>query len=98
MFFSVTEQPYKIPYYATLLQLLHNPNDDSVTNGPSLGRQILDDLWKGFQIYLDKLAWRETRLCVGPDEILPYMRLTPPTGPLIRSFNSGEGSICRIHD
>ncbi|PSS31995.1 hypothetical protein PHLCEN_2v2237 [Hermanssonia centrifuga] len=32
--------------------------------GPSLGKQVLDDCWKGFQTFLDKLAWRETRLCV----------------------------------
>jgi hypothetical protein len=33
---------------------------------------VLDDFWKGFQAYLDKLAWRETRLCVRFDyPILP---------------------------
>lgn len=25
---------------------------------------MLEDFWKGFQAFLDKLAWRETRLCV----------------------------------
>jgi nuclear cap-binding protein subunit 1 len=24
----------------------------------------LEDFWKGFQGYLDQLAWREIRLCV----------------------------------
>lgn len=72
----VTEQPYKIPFYAALLYHLSIPvSDISHTDGgeengpagftnPSLGRLILDDFWKGFQAYLDKLAWRETRLCV----------------------------------
>ena len=72
----VTEQPYKIPFYATLLYQLSIPTNDvnhaagGEENGPagftkpSLGRLILDDFWKGFQAYLDKLAWRETRLCV----------------------------------
>ncbi|EIN10194.1 hypothetical protein PUNSTDRAFT_43188 [Punctularia strigosozonata HHB-11173 SS5] len=55
---GVTEQPFKIPHYAALLRMLYDePN-------PSLGKQVLDDFWKGFQAFLDKLAWRETRLCV----------------------------------
>ncbi|KAI0699826.1 cap binding protein 80-PB [Cytidiella melzeri] len=64
--FAVTEQPYKIPYYATALRLLYDVPAIKLEDaeGVSLGRQILDDLWKGFQSYLDKLAWRETRLCV----------------------------------
>ncbi len=63
---SVTEQPFKIPYYAALLRLLH---DRPATEGAStsLGRQILEDFWKGFQAFLDKQAWRETRLCVSTD-------------------------------
>lgn len=69
----VTEQPYKIPFYAALLYYLSIPisNEDAgaseETTKPPLGRLILDDFWKGFQAYLDKLAWRETRLCVRPD-------------------------------
>jgi len=69
----VTEQPYKIPFYAALLYYLSIPtsNEDAGaaeenTTKPPLGRLILDDFWKGFQAYLDKLAWRETRLCVRP--------------------------------
>ncbi|RDB17017.1 Nuclear cap-binding protein subunit 1 [Hypsizygus marmoreus] len=62
---GVTEQPYKIPYYAALLRLLHDrPEGEVDSEGPSLGRQVLEDFWKGFQAYLDKLAWRETRLCI----------------------------------
>ncbi|KAF9268370.1 hypothetical protein L218DRAFT_977625 [Marasmius fiardii PR-910] len=59
---SVTEQPFKIPYYAALLRLLHDPNP--AEEGETLGKQILDEFWKGFQAYVDKLAWRETRFCV----------------------------------
>ncbi|KAF8211620.1 MIF4G like-domain-containing protein [Mycena galopus ATCC 62051] len=62
---AVTEQPFKIPYYAALLRRLHNSTEETPTvDGPSLGKQILEDFWKGFQAYLDKLAWRETRLCI----------------------------------
>ncbi|KAG6869697.1 hypothetical protein C0993_006334, partial [Termitomyces sp. T159_Od127] len=61
----VTEQPYKIPYYAALVQLLHEPPTDAedAEGKPLLGRLVLEDFWKGFQTYLDKLEWRETRLC-----------------------------------
>lgn len=61
----VTEQPYKIPFYAGLLRLLHNPSELAIGDEPPLGRLILEDFWKGFQSYLDKVAWRETRLCVS---------------------------------
>ncbi|TFY82925.1 hypothetical protein EWM64_g1090 [Hericium alpestre] len=68
---GVTEQPYKIPYYAALLRILYDPppsldeaNGSGDAEQPSLGRQVLDDFWKGFQSYLDKLAWREARLCI----------------------------------
>ncbi|KAJ7895998.1 MIF4G like-domain-containing protein [Mycena olivaceomarginata] len=40
------------------------PEETATVDGPSLGKQILEDFWKGFQAYLDKLAWRETRLCI----------------------------------
>ena len=36
------------------------PTDGS----PTLGKQVLEDFWKGFQAFLDKLAWREIRFCV----------------------------------
>ncbi|KAI0637657.1 cap binding protein 80-PB [Trametes polyzona] len=62
---GVTEQPYKIPYYAALLRLLHDRSAAEAAPGsPSLGKQVLEDFWKGFQGFLDKHAWRETRLCV----------------------------------
>ena len=61
----VTEQPYKIPFYAALLRLLHNPSELAIGDEPPLGRLVLEDFWKGFQSYLDKVAWRETRLCVS---------------------------------
>ncbi|EPQ59678.1 hypothetical protein GLOTRDRAFT_71322 [Gloeophyllum trabeum ATCC 11539] len=65
---GVTEEPYKIPYYAHLLRLLHDPPEGeaeaSSSGGTSLGKQILEDFWKGFQAFLDKLSWRETRLCI----------------------------------
>ena len=66
--FRVTEQPFKVPYYAVLIRLLHDrtvPAEDSSINPSSLGRQVLEDIWKGFQAYLDKLSWRDTRLCVS---------------------------------
>ncbi|KAI9063483.1 cap binding protein 80-PB [Trametes sanguinea] len=62
---GVTEQPYKIPFYAALLRLLH---DRSLPEAPpgsaSIGRQVLEDYWKGFQGFVDRQAWRESRLCV----------------------------------
>ncbi|TFK28686.1 cap binding protein 80-PB [Coprinopsis marcescibilis] len=61
---SVTEQPYKIPHYATLLRVLHNKSDAPTEDEIPLGRLILEDFWKGFQGYVDKLAWREARLCI----------------------------------
>ena len=65
----VAEQPHKIPYYAALLKTLHEPPPPEIAagfpEGVSLGRSILEDIWKGFQGYLDQLAWREIRLCVS---------------------------------
>ena len=71
MFSSVTEQPYKIPHYAALLRSLDEVKEET----DSLLRvQVLEDLWKGFQSFLDKLAWREIRLCVCFPGIL-YLKL-----------------------
>ncbi|KAF9645332.1 hypothetical protein BDM02DRAFT_3101505, partial [Thelephora ganbajun] len=65
---GVTEQPHKIPYYAALLKILHEPPPPEIApgfpEGVSLGRSLLEDFWKGFQGYLDQLAWREIRLCI----------------------------------
>ena len=51
--YSVTEQPYKIPYYASAVRLLYDMPAVGVeeTSGLSLGRQTLDDFWKGFLGY-----------------------------------------------
>lgn len=62
--YSVTEQPYKIPHYAALMRVLHNKGDTPMEEEVPLGRLVLEDFWKGFQGYVDKLAWREARLCV----------------------------------
>ncbi|KAH9938689.1 armadillo-type protein [Fomitopsis serialis] len=64
---GVTEQPFKIPYYAALLRLLHDQPEDAEENPPAeasppLGKQSWRIL-EGFQAFLDKLAWREIRLC-----------------------------------
>lgn len=61
----MTEQPYKIPFYTALLRSLYDVPDPAQSDSPVLGRLILEDFWKGFQGYLDKVAWRETRLCVS---------------------------------
>ena len=60
--YRVTEEPYKIPYYTALLRALDENVEDNTDT--LLGKQVLDDFWKGFQSFLDKLAWREIRLCV----------------------------------
>jgi nuclear cap-binding protein subunit 1 len=78
----VAEQPHKIPYYAALLKILHEPPPPEIASGfpegVSLGRSLLEDIWKGFQGYLDQLAWREIRLCVSP---LQSILTSSPTQP-----------------
>ncbi|PFH50582.1 hypothetical protein AMATHDRAFT_144777 [Amanita thiersii Skay4041] len=85
---SVTEQPYKIPYYAALIRLLHEQPDYS--DGTSLGRLLLEDFWKGFQSYLDKLAWRETRLCIQFFAHLTMAKVISPDSmiALLQAFTS----------
>ncbi|KAJ3496811.1 hypothetical protein NLJ89_g10434 [Agrocybe chaxingu] len=61
---AVTEQPYKIPFYAALLRLLHNPSDHGIPDESPVGRLVLEDFWKGFQAFVDTVSWRETRLCI----------------------------------
>ncbi|KAF5372027.1 hypothetical protein D9615_008085 [Tricholomella constricta] len=76
---GVTEQPYKIPYYAALIRLLHDrPGEAISSEGPPLGRLVLEDFWKGFQAYLDQLAWREARLCIHFFAHLTVARLISP--------------------
>ena len=75
----MTEQPFKIPHYAALICLLHDrpaPGQEE-TESASLGRQILEDYWKGFQTYLDKLSWRDIRLCVSA-HLLSYIPFINP--------------------
>jgi len=64
-FCRVTQQPFKIPYWATLLALVKPPlsldNPDAPVNWP---HKLLDDFCKQFQGFVDKLQWREMRLCV----------------------------------
>lgn len=85
----VTEQPHKIPYYAALLKILHEPPPSEIASGfpegVSLGRSLLEDFWKGFQGYLDQLAWREIRLCVSPPLSVITTSLTIQ-GPQIQFF------------
>jgi hypothetical protein len=63
--YRVTEQPYKIPFYAAVLRHLYEPT--GVEETPPVGRMILEEFAKGFRAFLDKLAWRETRLCVSDE-------------------------------
>ncbi|TBU61259.1 MIF4G like-domain-containing protein [Dichomitus squalens] len=60
---GVTEQPFKIPYYAALLRLLYDRAASEEATEP-LGRLVLDDFWKAFREFIEKHAWREMRLCV----------------------------------
>ncbi|KAJ3783585.1 MIF4G like-domain-containing protein [Lentinula aff. detonsa] len=91
---GVTEQPYKIPFYAALLRLLHdNPSKDGDSFGAdenSLGKQILEEFWKGFQAYVDKLMWRETRLCIHFFAHLTSAQLISPESfaALLQSFTA----------
>ncbi|PPQ81070.1 hypothetical protein CVT25_014533 [Psilocybe cyanescens] len=87
---GVTEQPYKIPFYAALLRLLHNTTELSIPGESSLGRVILEDFWKGFQAYLDKVEWRETRLCIHFFAHLTVAKLVSADSmfSLLRSFTA----------
>ncbi|GLB33280.1 putative MIF4G like protein [Lyophyllum shimeji] len=88
---AVTEQPYKIPYYAALIRLLHEPSEAAQdSHGPSIGRLVLEDFWKGFQAYLDKLAWRETRLCIQLFAHLTVAHIVSPDSmlSLLQSFTA----------
>ena len=69
-FNRVTEEPFKIPYYAALLRLLYDRPVSEEDTTP-LGRLVLDEFWKAFREFLEKDAWRETRLCVHIIQFLP---------------------------
>jgi len=69
----VTEEPFKTPYYAALLVLLHQPipetvaeDDQPAAETEPIGKPVLEDFWKGFQGFLDNQSWRELRLSVRP--------------------------------
>ncbi|KAJ7590607.1 MIF4G like-domain-containing protein [Mycena floridula] len=92
---GVTEQPYKIPYYSALLFRLHRsqaPEADAEVGSStaSIGRQILEDFWKGFQAYVDKLAWSETRMCIHFFAHLTSAKLVSPESflALLQSFTT----------
>lgn len=97
--YRVTEQPFKIPFYAALLRLLYDPDPDtpdqsSSTDASPLGRQILEDYWKGFQAFLDKLAWREIRLCVSTIDVLrPASSLMNVADTFFCASNSSEAHL-----
>jgi hypothetical protein len=93
----VTEQPYKIPYYAALLRLLHDTEVKAgTTEGTSLGKQILEDFWKGFQAFLDKLAWREARLCVSMHSKVRSAWLKHWTDTFLRTPDSRQSHFTRV--
>lgn len=96
--FRVTEEPFKIPYYATLIRILHDRTDEPIGT-PPIGRLLLEDFWRGFQAYLDKLAWRETRLCV---RLLSFRIAELITAffpdPILFSPYHGQTCVPGIHD
>ncbi|PVF94764.1 hypothetical protein CPB86DRAFT_788751 [Serendipita vermifera] len=57
---GITQQPFKMPYWATLLTLVTGP-EQADTEAP-WSNKILDGLVKAFQASLDKLKWRDLRL------------------------------------
>jgi hypothetical protein len=60
--YSITQQPFKMPYWATLLTLVNGPEqaDEEIP----WSNKVLDGLVKAFQASLDKLKWRDLRLYV----------------------------------
>ena len=66
--FRVTEQPYKIPYYAAVVAYLYAdaPGESEGGSGMQAAvRAVMEDFVKGFQVYLDELKWLQLRLCVS---------------------------------
>lgn len=66
------------------MRVLHNKGDTPMEEEVPLGRLVLEDFWKGFQGYVDKLAWREARLCVR----LSLLCTRPFTETVVRSISS----------
>lgn len=57
---GITQQPFKMPYWAALLCLVKGPEGATVdTPWPN---KLCEDIVKGFQTQLDKLHWRDIRL------------------------------------
>ncbi|KIJ26031.1 hypothetical protein M422DRAFT_272943 [Sphaerobolus stellatus SS14] len=93
---SVTEEPFKTPYYAALLVLLHQPIPETPVEDEQepaveltpIGRPVLEDFWKGFQAFLDNQAWRELRLCIHFFAHLALANIISPTSllALLQSF------------
>ncbi|KZV61795.1 hypothetical protein PENSPDRAFT_592329 [Peniophora sp. CONT] len=82
---GLTEQPYKVPYFALFLRRLFDcpaKSEGSTAPDASIGRQVLEDFWKGFQGYLDKLAWREVRFCIHFFAHLTVARVISPQSML----------------
>lgn len=102
--YSVTEQPQKIPYYAALLKILHEPPPPEIASdfpeGVSLGRSLLEDFWKGFQGYLDQLAWREIRLCVSSflSVIIIPLNNPGPIDPILRASHHSKYHLTPVYD
>ncbi|GBE79109.1 MIF4G like-domain-containing protein [Sparassis latifolia] len=92
LWISVTEQPFKIPYYAALLRDLYEASEESTTDasGSSLGQQVLEEFWRGFQAFLDGLAWREIRLCIHFFAHLTVANIVTPQSmfELLKSFTA----------
>ncbi|KAG8935874.1 hypothetical protein FRC02_005873 [Tulasnella sp. 418] len=104
---GVTEQPYKIPFYAGVLSHLHNEalnssidpeasGDNALATGVNESdlhvgvKAVIEDIIKGFQGYLDKLAWRELKLCACFFAHLVQTHTISPTSlvSLLQSFAS----------
>ncbi|KAG8900835.1 hypothetical protein FRB99_005740 [Tulasnella sp. 403] len=70
---GITEQPYKIPFYANLITSLYVECSRDSQSGKGLPisiRAVMEDFVKGFQTYLDGLKWLQLRLCApATDEI-----------------------------
>lgn len=91
----MTEEPYKIPHFAALLRALDETHAESEAGDALMSKLVLDDFWKGFQAFLDKLAWREVRLCVSIScfQYLLFVETSCPhdAGPFLRPLDDCTG-------
>ena len=68
MYYSICEEPHKIPYYAALLAIVSSgtlQEENPTPGAANLTRPVLEDLFKAFQASLDALAWRDIRFFVS---------------------------------